>query len=153
MSIHQSNQPEAPLGVIDTGLARAWLDDRVIFMRDRTARAPCASKTAFGAGSSLLHVVLAADDLIVTEAEDLHRPGSSIRGRMMLDMPGCMVFRLGDGSAAPPEHLRLQCRPAAGIAVLSLERRRWRLTVTGFVDGDSKQHDRIVDAIEEPIGG
>lgn len=153
MSIHPSNQPEAPLEVIDTSLARAWLGDHVIFMRDRTQRAPFGSTKPFGAGSSLLHVVLAADELIVTEAEDLHRPGSSIRCRMIFDMPGCMVFRLGDGNAALPEHLRLQCRPAAGIAVLSLERRRWRLTVTGFVDGDNEQHDRIVDAIEEPIGG
>ncbi|MGE0698298.1 MAG: hypothetical protein AB7O57_04310 [Hyphomicrobiaceae bacterium] len=122
--------------------------DRVFFMRNDLALGGRHRPGGFGGDGSRLHVVLAADQLIVTEAENLHEPGATITGRKMFDFPGGIVFRLSQDEPQRPH--RHQCSPATGIAVLTLTLRRRRLSVTGALMGMQGSPARMIDATEEP---
>ena len=94
-----------------------------------------------------LHVVVNDQELIVTTADDLHRPGLSLCGRQVMDRPGVKMFRLLDEALPgvdPRHHVS-----AAGIAVLSWSKGVHRLKVTGLAMGLTCKHDRIFDAVDD----
>ena len=96
--------------------------------------------------ASRLHVVLTADLLIVTEADDLHEPGRCISARQILGFSRWSMFQLLDTPAPGISFERHVA--AAGIAVLTWQDRHRRLKVFGFAAGFPAEDDCIFDAIE-----
>ena len=123
-------------------------DERVLFMCNRIDGDALRSHGKCGGRASRLHVVVAGHELIVTEAEDLHRPGGSIVGRKLFDFPGGMTFRLQQQCS--PGRYPPGFRPATGIAVLSCIARRWRLSATAMLQEPASARARFIHAVEEP---
>lgn len=124
-----------------------WIEERSIFMRNTVACPACRlHQTATGRKSAeRLHVRITGTEMVVTEADDLHRPGRSIRCERILSFPGSLIFQITAFHTAPGtprEH-------SAGMAFLSRHKRRWKLKVFGHADGVEASHDCLFDAVEE----
>lgn len=120
---------------------------RVLFMR-ATDRCPiCRMMQIEGASKfgGLLHVVATPNRLIVTEANNLHRPGRVLSGIIISDDVHRSKFQL---AAQPPPGLdAARHLPAAGIATLTWGSVR-RLQIIATAVGQTNSHDLVVDAIE-----
>jgi hypothetical protein len=75
-----------------------------------------------------LHVVVTGDYLVVTEADDLHRPGRTLNGRRVRGLSTGAVYELMSELAQPSSSARQVA--ASGLAVLESIGARWRLRVT-----------------------
>ena len=138
---------------------RLWLQgewrsprhDFVMFMHNATNCHACRLMQSFGANivARSLHVAVAGNRLVVTEADDLHVPGRSLSAQWIMDLASVSVYRLLSDplpGVDPGHHA-----PAAGIAVLSWPNGRRRLKVTGVAEGLATHHDCIFDAVENGL--
>ena len=122
--------------------------DRVIFMGANECCHACRLLQTVGVRkfADNLHVVLSANRLIVTEADNLHKPGRVLSGVKIADYARCSLFRL---TAEPPpgvdpaRHL-----PAAGMATMTWGGRVKRLQIVGIAEGITSCHDHLADAVE-----
>ncbi len=124
----------------------------VMFMRSSVKCRACEIIGRYGVSclGQRLHVLMSGDFLVVTVADNLHRPGLSICGRKVMEMPGTMIFQL---LAEPVKSAGIVYHtPAAGSAVLTWSQfsrpLKRRLVVAGVAEGLSCNPDPIFDAIE-----
>lgn len=136
-------------GVSDQPSAHAALlvGERSLFMRNSITCAACRLKpiAAGRRSAERLHVSITATEMIVTEADDLHQPGRSIRCEQMLSFPGGLMFHV----TALRSSRGVEQAGIAGMAFLSRYNRRWHLKVFGHAEGVEAFHGCLIDAVEE----
>jgi hypothetical protein len=121
----------------------------VMFMRNcaAPARSDVTRSDSFvQPTANWLHVLTSPDHIIVTECDDLHRPGRVICGQRIFNTPKAEMFRLLS-TPVPGIGVQKYC-PAAGVATLSWRDGKRRLKVSGVAHSMSCETEVIFDAAE-----
>lgn len=138
--------PRRPMrDVAPLGRGRAALS---IFMSNKIRCAACRTIQDLSGKPAprRLHVLIGADEIAVTEADDLHNPGRTLSGRRILDGGHSIVFRL---MSEPHAWVKANHHAAGiGVAVLGWRQGQRTLQVFGVADGLPSFHDCLLDAVE-----
>lgn len=138
----------APAGLVAGSSVRTTEPTYALFMTT-TTKCPACRLLQQAAGlpvSRRIHVRRSGEFLIITDAEDLHRPGLPLIAKHAVDIPGMAMFQLV--SESPASMPAWQFRPAAGTVTLGLSDGHWTLTAVGRADGAATMHDHIYHATE-----